>query len=103
MPADQPLTDRQRQWLDALARRVVERGLAAPALLLLGSVRPVSFVGAQAVVFFSPIMSVIFPPDVCDEVARLLERRSALEALMHAIEQRDAERKSPGTHQGDTK
>jgi len=103
MPAEQPLTDRQRQWLEALARRVVERGLATPALLLLGSIQPVSFVGAQAVVFFTPIMSVIFPPQVCEELTRLLEQHPALAALMQAVERYDAEAKAAKGCPGDRK
>jgi hypothetical protein len=90
VPAEEPLTDREQQWLDRLAREAVRRRLTVPALVLLRSVQPLNFVGSQAVVFFKPIISFIFPPQRVDEVARLLEKRTAPEALVEKIEHYEA-------------
>ncbi len=100
VPAEEPLTEQQRQWMDKLARKVVARGLTVPAILLLESIQPLGFVGSQAVVFFKPIISLVFRPEFCDEVARLLEKRSALRDLMQMIERCDAEARAAETSKG---
>ena len=94
IPRDPDLTEQQRRHLHKIAARVVERGLAYPALLVLEGVQPLSFVGAQVVAFFKPVVSVLFPPQVCEEVIALLERRGTATFLARAIERCDAERRS---------
>ena len=84
-----PLTDEQKIWLEWIADRTVRRGLAAPAIFMLQSAKPLNFVASQVVVFFKPIITVIFPPERCDEVAELLARRIAIETLLQMIEERD--------------
>ena len=95
LPSEETLTPQQKEWLEAVARKVCERGLMVPALLLLESGKPLTFVASQAVVFFKPIISVLFPPEKCDEVAALLEKRSALENLFGMLEDFDREGKGP--------
>jgi len=100
IPAERPLTDQQREWLDRLARKVLERRLVAPALLLLESVRPISYIGSQAVAFFKPVISAAFAPELCDEVVRLLENRAAVGALVEMIERYEAEARAADTSRG---
>jgi len=95
IPGRQPLTDRQRQWIEALGRKVVERRLAAPALLLLESVGPFGYLGAQAVAFFKPIASLVVPPQLCEQLVELLQKRAAVDALIETIERCDGETRSP--------
>ena len=78
-PEDQALFDRLAAWL-------VERRLETPAVLFLESVRPMSFVGAQAMHFFEPFARALFAVHDYESVARLMERRSNLELLVRAIE-----------------
>ena len=100
IPRDPDLTERQRRHLHAVADKVVERGLTYPAILVLESVGPLSYVGAQVVAFFKPIVSVLFPPSVCDEVIALLERRGTARFLTHAIERRQADRRAATAQDG---
>ena len=95
IPKERPLADEQREWLDRIAQAVVRRGMTGPAILLLESVKPLNFVGAQALLFFKPVISMLFAPERCDEVAALLEKRQSLEILMQMIERHDAARRSP--------
>jgi len=62
------------------------RGLETPAILFLESVRPLSFVGSQAMVFLGPFAHAIFTTRDYDRLASLLERRQNLEQLVRAIE-----------------
>ena len=96
VPADKPLTDQERRWLEQIAAKVVARRLTTPALMLLESVQPLNYVGAHAVLFFKPIISLLFPPQRCDEVSQLLLKRSALKSLAKIIERRDAEGRARG-------
>ena len=86
IPSERDLTDRQRQWLEHIARAVADRGLTTPALLLLGSAKPLSFVGGQTLSFFEPLLSVAVPAERCREAAHLLENRAAVGFLMDRIE-----------------
>lgn len=90
IPEDRPLTQEEQGWLALIADRVVKRRLAAPAVLLLQSAKPVNFVGSQVLVFFKPIISMVFAPDRCDQAAELISRRQSIEALLQMIEEREA-------------
>ena len=52
-------TDAQRKLIDQLCREIARRRLTAPAILYLEMSRPLGFVTAQAIHFFSPIISVM--------------------------------------------
>ena len=78
-PEDQALFDRLARWL-------VERRLETPALLFLETSRPLSFVGAQAMHFFHPLVSVLYSGPDYERLARLLEDRANLSLLLDTIE-----------------
>ena len=103
IPRQETLTERERALLDKLARKVVERDIASAAVFFLESVKPLSYLGSQVVVFFKPIISLAFRPEQCDQVAELLAKRGALEALAEMIEAHDAAKsadtKPPGSPQ----
>jgi len=92
VPGGEELTERERAFLDRLACKVVERGLASVAVFFLESARPLNYLGSQVVVFFKPIISLVFSDKECEEVAELLAKRGAVEALVEMIEARDAAR-----------
>jgi len=85
-----PLTDRDRQLLARLAEAIVARGMAIPAILFLGSVRPLNSIGSQAMVFLRPFLVPLFNQEDYDGVAAILERREGIGALMDAIEEAQA-------------
>jgi len=85
-------TDQEREWLEKIARKVVERRLTTPAVLLLEGARPVNYVGAHVFLFFKPIISLVAPAERCDDVEALLEKREAAEALARLIERFESER-----------
>jgi hypothetical protein len=78
-PEDRELFTRIADWLAV-------RGLETPAILFLESVRPLSFVGSQAMVFLGPFAHAVFTTRDYDRLAQLLERRQNLEQLVRAIE-----------------
>ena len=87
------LGDPQAPWapedealLDRLASEVARRGMQAPAVLFLEGLRPLNFLGSQAVTFLQPLAGMLFSATEWDRVARILERREALGSLMERIE-----------------
>ena len=73
-----------------MAEQVVARRMTVPAILFLESVKPVSFIGSQALYFFEPMVRAFFTVPEYERFAALLERRETLEALLVKIEARDA-------------
>jgi len=75
--------------LDKIAERVVRMGLAVPAVFFLESVKPLSFVGSQALVFFEPFVRAFLVLPDYERFAKLMEDRTAIERLCVRIERRD--------------
>lgn len=74
--------------LERVAARVVELRLDVPAVLTLESVRPLSFVAGQAMLFFQPMVQALLRFDDYRRFAALLERRETLDLLTSLIERR---------------
>jgi len=83
--------ERRDELIDKIARGTVERNLTAPAIFLLESVKPLTFIGSQVMVFFDPVVRAIFTFKEYDEIRIALEDRENLERLLIKIEEYDAE------------
>jgi hypothetical protein len=81
-----PRDPRDRELLESLARKVVERRMEVPALLTLESVKPLSLLGSQALHFFEPLVTSLFPWPGYRRFAELVEDRASLEWLAQRIE-----------------
>ena len=75
--------------LDRLAEFAVSRRMTVPAILFLESVKPLSFVGSQALYFFEPMVRALFSVPEYERFAALMERRENIEVLLVKIEERD--------------
>ena len=83
------LGDEDRRLLDRLAEAVACRRMATPAILFLESARPLGFVASQVLHFFRPLVgAVVKDAPSYDRVAKLLERRGAVELLIRRLEAR---------------
>jgi hypothetical protein len=85
-----PLTDEDRQLLRKLAGGIVSRGMAMPAILFLSSIRPLSSIGSQAMVFLRPFLTPLLKPADYDRMAAIMERREGIGALVDEIEAAEA-------------
>lgn len=83
-----PFAPEDLALLERVAGRVVELHLEVPAVLTLESIRPLSFVAGQAMVFFQPMVQALLRFEDYRRFAALLERREALEVLASLIERR---------------
>lgn len=89
----EPLEEKDVALLEKIAKGVVSRRMTAPAILFLESVKPLSFVGGQALVFFGPVLEVVLKREEIERAAKMLERRDVLEGLALKIEALEAERR----------
>lgn len=72
--------------LQRIADAVVQRRMAAPAVVFLESLGPMSFLGSQALHFFAPIIELAFSAHEVSQVAALLERRDTTTRLIALID-----------------
>ena len=79
--------------LDIIARRIVERGLSAPAIIFLESTKPLNVVGCQALNFLEPLIQSLFRIKQYNEFIQLMENRSNVEELILRIEKLEEENK----------
>ena len=83
-------SEEELELLDKVARKVVYWKMAVPAIMTLESVKPLNYIGSQAMVFFEPIVQSIFNIKEYDTFRQMLERRDSLEKLLLRIEHFDA-------------
>ncbi len=82
----------------ALARKIVEKRLTVPALLILESIQPISFLSSQVLIFFSPLIETFFSrADWYTLLTEILEDRRELRRLIQDIEEmEDGRAHDPG-------
>lgn len=89
-PNADPLTPEEHVVLEKLSSQVVKRGMTVPAIIFLESVKPLNYVGSQALVFFEPMVQSVFNFKDYDTVRSALEKRPSIEILIQKIEAADA-------------
>lgn len=73
-----------------IASKVVERQLTVPAVVFLESVKPLSFLGNQMLVFLDPMVSLVVDSRDYQKFVRMIEDRENVEKLICAIEEENA-------------
>jgi len=79
-------TPEQSVLVERVAQEIVNRRMSQPALLFLESSRPLSGVGAAAMHFLQPFVSVVMKPEIWSTLATFLERSGSVEYLCLRIE-----------------
>ena len=95
LPLQAEVTAEERdQILDRIARQVAGRRLEVPAVLALELHRPLTFLGSQALIVFTPLLAPAFGLENLQKVSTLLEDRGNLDRLIDRIEELAATRDS---------
>ena len=98
LPIEAEVTPEERdRILDRVAREVTRRRLEVPAILALELHRPLTFLGSQALVVFTPLLAPAFGVENLQKVSKLLEDRGNLDRLMERIEELVATRNEAAT------
>jgi hypothetical protein len=80
------LTERQEQLLEKLAHKIVDLRMSAMAIFILESMKPLSFVGSQVMVFFQPIIQTFFEFRDYETIQEAIEHRENIEHFIRRIE-----------------
>jgi len=80
------LTPRQEELLEKLAKKVARWQMGVPAIMFLETIKPLSFIGSQVLVFLDPIVKSVFNSSDYDEYTKLMEDRKNVELLIRKIE-----------------
>ena len=80
--------DNENEFLERVATGITRRKLAAPALLFLETFKPLNYIGSQAMVFFRPFISIIFPILKYDKMLNVLEKRNSINRLIKLLEKK---------------
>lgn len=88
---EETLTPKQEEILDKISKKVVQWKMAVPAIIFLESVKPLSYLGSQVMVFFEPFVHALFNFPEYSEFQQMMERRENVERLLQRIEKFDAE------------
>jgi hypothetical protein len=83
------------QDLNALADAICRRGLAAPAIFFIESVKPLNFIGSQMLHALTPLLSLLADPERIEALAAALEDRDTAERLLRKIEAREQQPSNP--------
>lgn len=94
-PAE-PLAEEDLELLRRVADQICRRGMGAPAILALESMRPLNFLGSQAMVALKPFVEVLVSSGDYERFTLLLERRDAVPALIACIEQQESKKTDAG-------
>ena len=70
--------------------------MSVPAILFLETIKYVSFIGSQVLVFFGPIITAFIRSEPYYRITELLEDRRNIEFIMLEIERMEAENKQTG-------
>lgn len=82
-------SDEQRDELvETVAREIQLRGLTGPAMHFLEASRPYRSLGANAMLFFDPVLHGVFGGDVAS-VTELLADEAGIEQLIMRLEESD--------------
>lgn len=84
-------TQEELALLERLAKVVVHRRMATPAILFLESLMPLGYIGSQVMHFLRPFMTFLFSQEEYDRLSHLLEKRSTLEHLIETIKRLEKE------------
>jgi uncharacterized protein (TIGR01319 family) len=84
------------RFLASFAAAIARRRLAAPAVVLLECLRPVSFLGSQVMQVLSPFIGLAGASGDWDRLAGLLEQRANVDRLLAHLETAAAPQRQPG-------
>jgi len=77
--------------LNKLADKIVKRRMTIPAVMFFESIKPMNFVGAQAMIFIQPFVTALFTIPEYNRIREMLERRETLYKFVDILEHQEDE------------
>ncbi|MBN2379199.1 hypothetical protein JXM67_05300 [candidate division WOR-3 bacterium] len=84
--------ERKTELCTTIAEKVIQFRVASIVIIFLESVKPLSFMGSQLMVFLSPMVTAFTSGTWYEEMTAFFEERSNLEMLIQRIEELESDR-----------
>lgn len=95
IPFDEITEEEEEEILEKIAERIHQHGMEVPAIMLLESSKPVSYIGTQlSRLYLAPIMPLL-REDLgipAEKILQVFEKRSNIEKLIDMIEEKTKEK-----------
>ena len=94
----------QRKVLARVLKFIIQRRMTAPALFVLESTKPLSFLAAQSLIVFEPIIRTILPLSDYEVLTAAIEDRENIEWMiqqLEAVEEKQAQRRRTAKQRND--
>lgn len=89
-PIESAFASEDAALLEKVARLIVKRGMALPALLFLESLGPLNFLGSQVLHGLRPFLELVCNATEMERLASVLERRDSVPRLIAMIQEQAA-------------
>jgi len=73
-------------FIGKVAKKIIDLGLTAPAILMLEAHKPMAFLGSQLLLIAQPTLDILLPPNLIHNTASLLSNPDQLEELITTLE-----------------
>jgi PP-loop superfamily ATP-utilizing enzyme len=83
--------ERALELIEKVSRFIVKHRMAAPAIMTIESLRPLSRIGSQLMYFLAPFAEIIFNSKEYQEFAVILEKDEYIKLLLNKIDELDIE------------
>ena len=88
---EEEISPDQLKLLHKMSAKVVQLRMTVPAILFMESMRPLNYVGSQVMVFFAPLVQIVFTSPEWDQMQKVLEKRESLGYIIELIEEKESE------------
>ena len=82
------------QDIEVFASKIIDKGMAVPAIFLFESTKYISFIAGQTLIFFGPILTLFVNDKKYYKFVKLLEDKKNIETLITTIEEKHFEAKN---------
>lgn len=83
-------TEDYSDLMEKISKAIVQRQLTVPAIIFLESIKPLSFLGNQMLIFANPVISLVVQSGNYYKFIRMIENRENIEKLTIMIEEENA-------------
>ena len=84
----------KKQDIEVFASKIIDKGMAVPAIFLFESTKYISFIAGQTLIFFGPILTLFVNDKKYYKFVKLLEDKKNIETLITTIEEKHFEAKN---------
>jgi|TARA_B110001454_G_scaffold156353_1_gene145605 hypothetical protein len=84
----------KKKDIEVFASKILDKGLAVPAIFLFESTKYISFIAGQTLIFFGPILTLFVNDKKYYKFVKLLEDKKNIETLITTIEEKHFESKN---------